>query len=201
MRGFVTGVIDTPSKGVSRYTLAVLLLFTLALSACGGENQPPAESLLAVAYVNSDGQPGYSESDDILIAGLYDTNDDGVPSASDTVRYGQYPLDFAADELGTFTIADHMVESVSSANSNIIEVIVGTPSRVHFESTPTYQLFSINMGFVNVALFRDHYDPARPFTDVLLYDNELVLYDNTNAEVIFHSHSPFDNDFLNVQIF
>jgi len=77
---------------------------------------PPVLPSLAVAYVNTDGFPGYS-ADDVLIAGVFDTNEDGTASAGDEIRIGQYPLDLDATALGTFQGGTQFVDTVFVNNA------------------------------------------------------------------------------------
>lgn len=78
-----------------------------------------APALLAVAYINYDGIAGYDPSADTLIAGLFDTNGDGIVSPGDTLRTDFYPLNFNASLLGEFTVKDHIVSSGDSDGSGI----------------------------------------------------------------------------------
>jgi hypothetical protein len=59
--------------------------------------------VLAIAYSNLDGSAGFAPGGaDRLISRLVDTNTDGVPSAGDTIEFGEYPLDVLASDFGTF---------------------------------------------------------------------------------------------------
>jgi hypothetical protein len=79
---------------------------------------------LALAYINVDGADGYSQKGgDALIAGLFDTNSDGVPSIGDRVLYGVYPTDLSANSTGAF--ANPQVGPVTNVVSYISGAEIG----------------------------------------------------------------------------
>ncbi len=92
--------------------------------------------LLAVAYINDDGVDGYNASHDTLIAGLFDTNEDGMVSVGDEVRTKQYPLDFGATApRGSFTAITHVVTTFTTPTPTIVQVRAGN-SAFTFTSRP-----------------------------------------------------------------
>ncbi len=87
-------------------------------------DEPPMPGVLAVAYINDDGIDGYLEGADTLIEGLFDSNEDGVPSAGDEIRTGQYPLDVDATDRGSFGVATHTAD-VAVGNATSVTAFVG----------------------------------------------------------------------------
>jgi hypothetical protein len=76
---------------------------------------PPAVAVLAWAYTNLDGAPGFNPSADVEIARLDDTTGDGVPSAGDTMTMGRYPLNLnpaVAADFGAFGVTQHTVTGI-----------------------------------------------------------------------------------------
>jgi len=69
--------------------------------------------LLAVAYTEVDGQPGFTAGD-VLIAQLEDVDMDGEPSVGDIVRTNQYPLDVNAATFGSFGVTEHVITGLVS---------------------------------------------------------------------------------------
>ena len=197
------GVINTKAKGVSCHSLATLILFTLALSACGGGDtalQPFVGEPLAVAYINKDGIKEYSEPEDILIAGLFDTNEDGIPSAGDTVRFGSYPSDYDALTINPFNIPDAVVVGTPLASAEAVTISYAgghlTWSMIPFAYdliTGIYPVLGLgDLEITDFGLFAAcdviQVTEADPSFSIVAVDLPPVCDDA-------------DNDFLNVQIF
>lgn len=66
-------------------------------------------SLLAIAYVNVDGQDGYDADADILIAQFEDVDDSADPSVGDIIRTNQYPRLLDASDASTFQTTRHRI--------------------------------------------------------------------------------------------
>jgi hypothetical protein len=71
----------------------------------------PPPKVLAIAYTEVDGVPGYGAGD-VMISRLLDTSRDGAPGAGDTVEMGGYPLDWDADGFGDWKVDRHDVTSL-----------------------------------------------------------------------------------------
>jgi Ca2+-binding RTX toxin-like protein len=83
---------------------------------------PPVEPRnLAIAWSDLDGDHRYGP-DDILIARLFDTNGDGIPSEGDTVYTGRYPLDFKMTAFRDWGVDSHVVEEGDGASLSSLSV-------------------------------------------------------------------------------
>ena len=82
----------------------------------------------------------------VLVSQLVDANDTGVPDVGDIVQTGQYPIDFAPSELGTFTISDLPVEAVGVSSDTTVSVAVTGPTgstySYFWEDVPDWQRYS-----------------------------------------------------------
>jgi uncharacterized repeat protein (TIGR01451 family) len=78
--------------------------------------------VIALAFTNLDGEPGYNPGEDVLIAELVDTDLSGSASAGDTVITNQYPTSLSAPfSFGNFTVTSHTLTS-ASATSSLVSV-------------------------------------------------------------------------------
>ena len=64
--------------------------------------------VLAIAYSDIDGLPGYSTGD-VLIAKLLDAYPDGQPGIGDVIKMGRFPKDYAGTTFGDWGVHDHNV--------------------------------------------------------------------------------------------
>ena len=91
-----------------------------------GYAPPPPDPLfthdfLVVAYINEDNVDGYGPAD-TLIAGVHDTNQDGLVSAGDTVETNEFPMDSLAS---TRTLAQtnmYTINNVVEASDDHVSV-------------------------------------------------------------------------------
>jgi hypothetical protein len=94
----------------------------------------PCVPLLAVAYSNLDGIPGFNPVTDVLIAKFVDVNGDGMPSDNDKVVTYQYPEDLGASSFGFFGVGEHVLSSVTSPSATSAKVeVTSTEDGVIFE--------------------------------------------------------------------
>ena len=102
------------SVAAAALTVLVGGVVPVAGVACTPPPPPPLpEGVLAIAYTNVTDDGDYDEADDVLIAKLVDTNEDGVPGAGDTIVTNQYPLSFdRVPQFGDFQITTHAVHHV-----------------------------------------------------------------------------------------
>jgi hypothetical protein len=83
----------------------------------------PKPKVLAIAFTNLDGVPGFG-SGDVLIAKLVDTNGDKVPSVGDTITMGRYPTSLTPGpaDFGDWNVKSHTVTSVTTATADVVAV-------------------------------------------------------------------------------
>jgi hypothetical protein len=72
--------------------------------------------VLAIAYSDIDGLPGYSTGD-VLIAKLVDKDGNG-PDSGDIVVMGKFPMDFAGTSFGDLRVTEHVVDHASVQDSS-----------------------------------------------------------------------------------
>jgi hypothetical protein len=132
--------VDAPDRTAALCDLFEILFQSNLFSSLPFPTFCPA---LALAYVNLDGIDGYSSADDVLIAGLFDTDRDGVPSVGDRVVYGTYPTSFGTPpstaEFGLSQVG--VVTSVLIDTSNRTFVQSGS-SRYQWEHSTEREHFS-----------------------------------------------------------
>ena len=91
----------------------------------GGTARPP-QTILAIAWTNVDGSPGYDPATDRLIAKLVDTNRSGAPDAGDTVTTHAFPLDFTTTGPVAHATVTSFTVTFVTLNANLLDVITGT---------------------------------------------------------------------------
>ena len=99
-------------------TRTMSVLFAVAVLAGMGVSctMPPGGSaVLALAYINLDGQDGYDPHADVLIAQFEDTDKSGDPTVGDTVRTNQYPLNLmpaGPADFGDFLTKEYSIAGI-----------------------------------------------------------------------------------------
>ena len=163
-------------------------------------------ALLAVAYINDDEVAGYSETADTLIAGLYDANNDSVPSVGDQIRYGNYPRDFEGTQRGTFFQTINTVVEVKAATANTIQVSVDNDDILAWENEVGRQSYFCDArgGDDERVLFVDLMAPSTGNDSIDVDATELLGQCGTpSVEVTptMFTLDTLDNNFLDVDIF
>ena len=85
---------------------------------------PNDESIIhAIAYIDVDATNGYNPvAGDVMIAGLFEANGDGVLSIGDEIHFGSYPLDFNASATASFNGPEVKITAVLT-NSTTLKLI------------------------------------------------------------------------------
>ncbi|MFT7007345.1 MAG: hypothetical protein ACJAXJ_001860 [Colwellia sp.] len=92
----------------------------------GSYSFAPLEAVLAIAYINRDGLPGFdAAAGDILISKLLDTNLDGTSSVGDTVVTSQFPTDLNASGVGNFSLNTFQVTHIRQSGAENIHLQSG----------------------------------------------------------------------------
>ena len=93
-------------------------------------NDPSPPWRFAIAFINVDDIPGYDNTVDIMVAGLYDTNGNYIVDAGDTVVTHSFPLQFAPCgdsvtqclDVRAFKVNTQVITEVGEVNSTTIRV-------------------------------------------------------------------------------
>jgi hypothetical protein len=121
---------DTPAEGtleVAASRVHAHLAHGDYLGECGSV---PAPKVLALAFTDLDGVPGFG-SGDVLIAKLLDTSGDELPSVGDTVRMGSYPTSLTPGpaDFADWGLTSHVVTGIGSRPPAVwVEVETGAGS-------------------------------------------------------------------------
>jgi len=92
----------------------------------GSYSFAPLEAVLAIAYINRDGLPGFdAAAGDILISKLLDTNLDGTSSVGDTVVTSQFPTDLNASGVGNFSLNTFPVTHIRQSGAHNLHLQSG----------------------------------------------------------------------------
>jgi hypothetical protein len=102
---------------------------------------PVGPALLAIAYINVDGQDGYDPDTDILIAQFEDADDSGDPTVGDVIRTNQYPRLLTAADISTFQTTEHTIIDTGTVEYTSDKVIVGASPVQAETDTGTGQFF------------------------------------------------------------
>jgi hypothetical protein len=125
------------------HTVAV----TIVLTDGGGDSGSASFSVtagsrtFALAFSNRDGVAGYDPADDVLIAKLVDTVQDGVLGAGDTVITERYPVDFGPASFGSFAETTHVVANVLVATSTTVVVTDSANRQYTLQSNSSAQRY------------------------------------------------------------
>ena len=158
------------------------------------------ELVFAIAYTNLNGQDGFQEGADVLIAKLIDGNNDGEVSVGDKIITNQYPIDFQANAFGTFGVQNHVVDVVFGVNSININLAsngtsfswIGSGDRDNYAETTT-----INNSPTITQIFDDI---SSPFIDRISANSSTLSNPQTEFPSIFLNR-PGDDGFIDVDIF
>ena len=163
-----------------------------------------AVPLLALAYTEVDGIPGYDPaSTDVLIAQFEDVDMNGEPSVGDIVRTNRYPLDINAASFGTFQTTEHVITGVQSTNYTSVGLLVVVNSNTGSDQTFFWidestleQYGETGPGFMGVVD-----GLAEPFvTDIVQVTVGGMTPSNPDTVVNVGQIRAGDQDFINVVI-
>ena len=157
---------------------------------------PPGTTVLAVAYINVDGIDGYDPEADVLIAKLVDTNDDSAVSVGDTVVTNEYPLDYAASDVGAFQTTSHTVAVVNLDTAQYANVDDASSQRFGFSAPDSLEQYIEYAGGVTKAVFTDVTNTA---TERVRADADAPSAPDTPVSMS-RSGNPADESFIDVDI-
>ena len=158
---------------------------------------PAGPALLVVAYINSDGIDGYQPATDTLIAGIFDSNEDGTVSTGDLLRTDFYPRDLDASSTGEFLLKDHIVQDAPQVQSTRVAGATTDSLAFDFQNIPSlYE--ALNITYFNAeGFFLDGHDLLLSQSDLILLSSDGMLI---NEEIFTTAIRPGDQPFIDVDI-